>query len=134
MGACRLGGWGGFAVWVFVGALFSFSFLGAASIGLFVLPVALAALGLTCVFVRTWPEITGLLLGAAALSLFVGSANLNSTPCPSSGSGAVHVGRPGETFSCGGRDPTLWLVVGVTLAGVSVGGYGLARSRGDPEG
>jgi hypothetical protein len=126
----RTGGWGGFAVWALVGALFSLSFLGAASIGLFVLPAALVALGLTAVFIRAWPEGTGVVLGVAALLLFVGSANLHSTPCPSSGSGTVHVGRPGEgTFSCGGWDPAPWLVAGIVLAGISVGFYVLARGR-----
>ena len=126
----RTAGWGGFAAWALVGALFSLSFVGAASIGLFLLPAALAVLVLTAVFIRTWPEATGVLLGAAALLLFVGSANLNSTPCPSSGSGAVHVGRPGDaTFSCGGWDPVPWLVAGLVLAGASVGFYSLARWR-----
>ncbi len=123
-------GWSGFSVWALVGALFSLSVLGAASIGLFVLPVAVVALVLACVFVRAWPEITGLLEGAAALSLFVGMANLHATPCPSSGSGAVHIGRPGEgTFSCGGLDPMPWLLVGTVLAGAGLISYSLARLR-----
>ena len=127
-------GWGGFLVWAFVGALFSLSFLGAASIGLFVLPVALVALGLTSRFVRRGPELAGLLLGAAVLSLYVGLANLGSRPCPSSGSGSgfVHVGTSERaTSSCGGWNPRPWLLVGVTLAGSSVAAYSLARRRED---
>lgn len=124
----RTEGGSGFAVWALVGALFSVSFLGAASIGLFLLPVALAALVITSVFVRAWPEVAGVLLGAASLSLFVGSVNFHSTACPSSGSGTVHAGGPeGATFSCGGFDPVPWLLVGVTLAVASVATYALAR-------
>jgi hypothetical protein len=123
-------GWGGFAAWAFVGALFSLSFLGAASIGLFLLPAALLALLVVSWFVRLWPEIAGVLEGAAALSLFVGISNLGTTPCPASGSHTVRVGAdPGATWSCGGMEPLPWLLVGFALAGVGVGVYALARIR-----
>lgn len=42
--AGRRTGWIGFSAWALVGALFGLSVLGAASIGLFVMPVALVAL------------------------------------------------------------------------------------------
>lgn len=124
-------GWAGFAAWALPGVLLTLSVLGAASIGLFVLPVALLSLAVVAWAVRGWPEIAGLLEGAAALGLFVGLANLGSTPCPSSGSGSVQVG-PGTgrtSFSCGGLDPTPWLLVGLALAGIGVAVYALARAR-----
>lgn len=127
----RAEGWAGFAAWGLVGALFSLSVLGAASIGLFVLPVAVLALMVVVWLVRVWPEIAGMLEGAAALSLFVALSNLGSTPCPSSGSG-VHVGggAGGTSFSCGGLDPMPWLLVGLALAGAGLGIYVLSRARG----
>lgn len=129
-GTRRSTGWGGFAAWGLVGALFSFSVLGAASIGLFVLPTALVALAVVGMRVRVWPEVAGALEGAAVLSLFVGGANFNSTPCPSSGSGVVDVGGPTSgTFSCGGFDPLPWLLVGLALAGAGLVAYSLARPR-----
>lgn len=126
----RAEGWAAFAAWALVGALLSFSVLGAASIGLFVLPAALLALAVVGWTVRVWPEIAGMLVGVAALSLFVGLVNLGSTPCPASGSGFVSAdGRTGTTSSCGGLDPSPWLLVGVALAGAGLAVFALARDR-----
>lgn len=126
-------GWAAFAAWAFVGALLSFSVLAAASIGLFVLPAALLALAVTSWTVRVWPEIVGTLEGVAAPILVVGLANLGSTPCPSSGSGHVHPGGgPGTgttSFSCGGLDPSPWLLAGVGMAAAGFAAYALARER-----
>jgi hypothetical protein len=124
----RMVGLGGWAAWAGVGALLSFSVLAAASIGLFVAPAALAALAATCVFVRLWPEVTGVFEGAAAVSLFVGLANLGTTRCPDTGAGRATQATPG-TFSCGGLDPTPWLWATVILAGVGVLAYSLCRAR-----
>jgi len=119
------------AAWALVGALLGFSVLGAASIGLFVLPAALLALAVTVWTVRVWPEIAGMLVGAGALSLFVGLVNLGSTPCPSSGSGSVRVGGgTGITsFSCGGLDPSPWLLAALGLSAAGFAFYALARER-----
>lgn len=124
-------GWGAFAAWAFVGALFSLSLLGAASVGLFVFPFALLALLVVGRTVRVWPEIAGVLEGAAALILFVAITNLNSTPCPTSGSGGIYVGgrTDGASFSCGGLDPAPWLLVGLVVAGAGFVLYGFARLR-----
>ena len=130
-GIVRLDGWGGFAAWAVVGALFSFSVLGAASIGLFVFPVALLALFVALWLVRAWPGIASGIVGLASLILLVGILNLGSTPCPSSGSGMSY-GGPGTgamSTSCGGWDPVPWLLVGVVLAGAGFSVYALARSR-----
>jgi hypothetical protein len=124
----KLSGWGGFAAWAFVGALFSLSLLGAASIGLFIMPVAVLALLMVARTVQTWPEVAGLLEGMASMALFVGITNLGSTPCPETGSGTV---GPGEaaTTSCGGWDPSPWILVGLALAAVGLAVYVLARDR-----
>ncbi len=123
-------GWGGFAAWTFVGALLGFSLLGAASIGLLVFPVALVWLVVVVRTVRVWPEVAGVLAGAAALSLLVGFANLHSRPCPARGSGGVRYrGGAGSTSSCGGLDPWPWLLVGVALGCTGAMVYGIARMR-----
>ena len=126
-------GWGAFAAWAMVGSLLGFSVLSAASIGLFVLPVALLALAVTVRTARVWPEIAGTLEGIASVSLFVGLVNLDSTPCPSSGSGHVHIGGgPGTgttSFSCGGLDPSPWLVAALAQAAAGFAVYALGRPR-----
>lgn len=124
------GDWAAFAAWAFVGALLSFSVLAAASIGLFVLPAALLALAVTSRTVRVWPEIVGTLEGVAAPIFVVGLANLGSTPCPSRGSGHVHPPGTGTTsFSCGGLDPSPWLLAGLGMAAAGFAAYALARER-----
>lgn len=126
----QIKGGGGFASWSLVGALFSLSVLGAASIGLLlVLPVAVATLLFVGSTVRPWPESAGVLEGVAALSLFVAFANRDSTPCPASGSGYAGPGSTGTSFSCGGLDPLPWLVVGMALAGAGIALYSLGRAR-----
>ena len=125
---CAVAGWGGFAAWALVGALLSLSVLGAASIGLFVLPVALLAAVTVGWTMRIWPEIAGALEGIAALSLFVGLGNLGSRPCPSSGS-HTSSDTSGSSFTCGGFDPRPWLVIGVVLAGAGLAVYLFARGH-----
>ena len=127
-GAPGATGWPAFGVWSIVGALFGLSVVGAASIGLFVLPVGFVAAALAWVSVRAWPEITGVLLGLAGPLLLVGLANLGSTPCPSSGAGSVGPGVP-ATPSCGGLEPTPWLAAGLALASAGLVAYSLGRSR-----
>lgn len=129
MRTARIHGWGGFAAWALVGALFSLSVLGAASIGLFVMPLALLALLVAGRTVQRWPDMAGVLAGVAGLTLFVAIANRSSTPCPGSGSSSIRVGgnAGGASFACGGLDPLPWLSVGVALAAAAFAVYGLAR-------
>jgi hypothetical protein len=77
--------------------------------------------------VRIWPDVLGSLGGAGSVLLLVAFINRNSVPCPPSGS-YTRVG-PG---SCGGRDPTSWLVIGAALVCVSVIGYVVARRSTQP--
>ncbi len=109
--------------WGFAGALLTFSAVAAASLGLFVLPVALivpAIMAKRVGPVRRGTAVAGALAGAAAVVLFVGVANLGSTPCPSSGSGAIGSGGFTGATSCGGFDPWPWLAVGFVLAGAAL--------------
>jgi hypothetical protein len=57
--------------------------------------------------------------------LYVAFINRNSVPCARSGS--IVRAAPGESFSCGGRDPTPWLMIGAAFVCVAVIGYGLSR-------
>ena len=124
-------GWGGFAAWALVGALISVSVVGAASIGLFLLPVAIGAVVVVGRRTRVWPEVTGMLEGVAAASLLVALLNRDSTPCTTSDGDTVLQGSlPGRTSaSCGGVDPLPWLLVGIALAVVGVAVYARARLR-----
>ena len=112
-----MAGWRGFAAWAVVGALLALSLWGAASIGLFVFPLAVLGVVLVRRRARPWPEAAGMLEGVAALSLFVGTANLGSSPCPAAGSGTVNLGAgAGGGSACGGMEPLPWLLVGLALA------------------
>jgi hypothetical protein len=119
----RWSGWSAFAAWSLAGTLFVLSVLGAASIGLFILPLALIALFLAVRFCSRWPEALGLLAGAGAVALLVAYRSRDYNPCPDSG---IITGN-GE---CGGFSPTPWLVLGVVLLAASLVAYmGAVRWR-----
>ena len=121
--------WGGFALWAGVGALFGLSAIAMPSVGLSVLVLTVAVVALLRVgHLQVWPDVAGFLPGAGALFLFVGLANLNSTPCPSSGSGFAGPGATGPISSCGGFDPWPWLLIGVVLTATGFALF-LARRR-----
>ena len=127
----RWKGWTAFAAWGVSGALLSLSFLGAASVGLFLFPFALLAVFVTSRRASRWPEAVGVVGGAGAVFLVVAFLNRNYTPC--SESGALTIG-PGETSAtCGGFDPLPWLMVGLALVTASLLGYLLARARRPPD-
>jgi hypothetical protein len=122
--------WGGFALWAGVGALFGLCGIAMPSVGLLVLVLAVAVVALlrTGRHVQVWPDIAGFLSGAGSLCLFVGLANLNSAPCPSSGSGFAGPGATGPVSSCGGFHPFPWLLIGVVLTATGFALF-LARRR-----
>jgi hypothetical protein len=128
----RWTGWQAFVVWSVTGALLVFSFLGALSIGFFVFPFALLALFVSTKRASVWPEATGVVAGAGAVSLVIAFLNRDYNPCPESG---VLTIPPGETGSieCGGFDPTPWLIVGITLVSVSVLAHVFIRARRSPD-
>jgi hypothetical protein len=126
----RWTGWRAFAAWGVSGALLGLSFLGAASIGLFVFPFTLLAAFVTLRRASRWPEAVGVVGGAGAVFLLLAFLNRNYTPC--SESSTLTIG-PGETSAtCGGFDPLPWLIVGLALVGASLVGYALARARRPP--
>lgn len=118
-------GWPWFAAWALAGALVVFSLLSATSIGLFVLPFALAAVLLVALRARR-PEMIGLVSGAGLVALLVAFLSRDYRPCPE---GPITL-RPGEpSFACGGFDPTPWLVAGLVVALGGAAAYAPARRR-----
>jgi len=103
----HLVGCGRFWLWAIAGALVTFSFVAAASIGWLVLPFA----ALVTVFVarstRDRAEPLGSLVGGAAICFLI--AWLQRAP--------------------GGFESRLWLGAGIFLAGVGIAGYALLTRR-----
>ena len=127
----RREGWLVFAAWVLAGALATFSLLGAASIGLFIAPLAAIAIWLALRLGRAGPEMLGMVSGAGAVCLLIAFLNRGTTPCAEHG----RLVSSGETeVSCGGLAPTPWLVAGLVLVAAGVVGYALARRRIDSGG
>jgi hypothetical protein len=117
-------GCGWFWAWTLVGAACCFAFLTGLSIGLFVLPFALALLWLVGSRSPRWQEAIGFAEGIGFVLLLVAYLNWDYTPC---GSGP-HVLSPGtESFSCGGFDPHPWLYAGVAVAAAAATAYAIAR-------
>lgn len=120
-------GWIAFLEWSISAAILVFAVLSAPSFGLFILPFALIACWWVTHHAWVWPEGLGSFGGAGSVLLFVAFINRNSVPCPPSGSNFRVA--PGETVSCGGRDPTSWLMIGAALVCVAVIGYSLSPFR-----
>lgn len=119
--AGRATGWAWFVAWAGAGALTTFAVVTGLSIGLFVLPVAFAALWAVASRTRLWPEALGLLVGVAVICLLVAGLNRAYLPCPSEGP------LTSPSSSCGGPDPSPWLAAGLVLAAAGTGGYAAAR-------
>jgi hypothetical protein len=120
------GGWQAFAEWALALALLSFAVIGAASIGMLLLPFALLALALAARRNRAWPEaLTGGLTGVGSICLFVAYINRAYSPCPT-GPNRIRVVN-GDHFSCGGFDPRPWLTVGLLLTAAGCVGYLVSR-------
>jgi hypothetical protein len=127
----RRAGWLVFAAWVLAGALAVFSLLGAASIGLFIAPLAGIAIWLALRFGRAGPEMLGMVSGAGAVCLLIALLNRNTSPCAEEG----HILSPAETEAgCGGLEPMPWLVAGVVLVAAGVVAYALTRRSTGPGG
>jgi hypothetical protein len=90
------------------GGLTTFSLLAAASIGLFVLPAALLALWIASRGAPRGPEPFGLFAGAAAVCFLI--TWIQREP--------------------GGLDSLPWLVAGLVLAALGIGGYAALERRG----
>jgi hypothetical protein len=96
-----------FWLWGLAGGLVTFSIIAAASIGLLVSPFALIALWLASRAAPMWPEVLGTLAGAAAICFLI--AYIQREP--------------------GGFDSVAWLVAGIVLTVLGVGGYALLARR-----
>ncbi len=117
------------AEWTVAFALTALAAVGAMSIGMFILPVALGAVVLAARRNRSWPEaLAGGFLGVAAVCLLVAYLQRGYVPCPPLPA-TVHVG-PGQGGGCGGLDPTPWLGVGLLLAATGLLSYALVRRAG----
>lgn len=116
-----------FLAWTGSGALIAFTALGLASIGIFVLPFAIAGTAAVRNRARFWPDGLGMGAGIGIMAIVIGVLNLGYRPCPS---GSISLG-PGQTsFECGGFDPVPWFVAGSLLVAASVLAYLFVRDRG----
>jgi hypothetical protein len=94
-----------FWLWALAGALFSFSFVAALSIGIFVLPFALVALYFATRNGVGRGEPLGALAGVGATCLLIAALNLGSDG--------------------GSLDARPWLAAGLLFAAVGMAGYAL---------
>jgi hypothetical protein len=103
----HLAGWGRFWLWAVAGALVAFSVIAAASIGLFVLPVAALAVVLAVRRTGRRTEMMGAFPGAGGVCALI--APLQRGP--------------------GSLDATPWIVAACVLAAVGIAGFALSRCR-----
>jgi hypothetical protein len=115
-----------FGAWLAVGAAFTLCFLGALSVGLFVLPFALLLLVLVVRRSPRLPEATGFVSGIGVVLLLVAFRNRDYSACPADGVLRLEPGQ--QSVSCGGWDPHPWLYVGIAVTAAGALAY-LAASR-----
>jgi hypothetical protein len=104
----HLAGCGRFWLWAVAGALITLSFVGAASIGLLVLPFAAVATAFVARSTQRRAEALGLLVGAASICFLIAGLQVGGN---------------------GGLDPRPWLVAGVVLAAIGTAAYALVTRR-----
>ena len=131
-------GWSALAEWSLAFALLALVALSALTIGVFLLPVAVAAFVAVGVRNRAWPYLPfGLCIGVSALVTTVGLMHLRYVPCEMGRVIGAAVTSPGVRAagrgSCGGLDGRLWLAVGAALALVGVAGS-VVLTRREPVG
>ena len=114
-----------FGAWLAVGAAFALSVLGAPSIGLFVLPVALVLLVIVVRRSPHLPEAIGLVSGIGVMLLLVAFRNRDYEPCTN---GFQRLAPGQQSVSCGGWNPHPWLYLGLAVTAAGVLAY-LAASR-----
>lgn len=116
-------GWLWFAAWLAAGAVFTFSFLGGFSIGLFVLPVAAALLLYVAWRAPHLSEALGFVAGIGTTLLLIASRS-DYTPCPDSGALPGYNSRGEYVSECGGYDPAPWFTTGTAVLAAAVIAYG----------
>jgi predicted membrane metal-binding protein len=104
----HLAGCGRFWLWAVAGALITFSVVAVASIGLFILPVAVLATAFVARKTRRRADALGVLPGAASICFLIAG---------------LHLGDEG------GADARPWFVTGVLLAAVGTAGYAFVTRR-----
>jgi MYXO-CTERM domain-containing protein len=100
-----------FGVWTVIGAAFALALIGAMTIGIFVLPVAVLATVFTSRHRGSFVGLPGLVSGAALPLLYVAYLNRQ-------GPGTVCTAIPGGTSCTDEWSPWPWLLVGVALLAV----------------
>ncbi|HEY7197482.1 MAG TPA: hypothetical protein VH306_09860 [Gaiellaceae bacterium] len=103
-------GWPWFGAWLLAGALFALTLVGAASIGIFVLPFTLAAIWWAARRRGLGPEALGAVSGTGLTCVAI--AILQAGP--------------------GGVDARPWLAVGLGLVALGGAPYALVRRRREP--
>ena len=98
-------GWPWFLAWALAGALCALALVSILSIGIFIAPLAVAAIVLVARMSSGGPELLGLVTGAGFLGIVV------------------------WVLSRGEWDATRWLVGGLALCAAGVVAYGVARAR-----
>lgn len=106
----------GLGAWTGIGLLLTASVV-LFPVGLLMLPVAVAAVAYMATRRPVWPEVLGLLPGAAVFTAYVAYRNRDHQPCGASTSGVI---GEGTTVSCGGTPPEPWIVATSLLLVVAV--------------
>jgi hypothetical protein len=116
------GGWTSAAHWGVAGALVVYAFLGMWTIGFFIMPFAVWACYHASARYRFLPEgASGLMLGAAAVFVFLAFLSRNYVPCQTGG--VIVFAGDTAMHSCGGSDPLPRLRVGATLSAIGIAIY-----------
>lgn len=125
VGRPLIAGWSAFLCWAAVGGTVALSIFAIASIGLWLLPLALVLAWLTSRYVASGPELLGLFAGAGVVPLVIGLASLGTSTaaCPEQGAQRLQ----GAADNCGGLNPVSWLVIGALLTLLSIVAFGSLR-------
>lgn len=119
-------GWKSLGEWILALGLAALAVIGAASIGMFVLPFAIVAMVFALRRNRAWPEAPlGGVIGVGFVCLFVAYRNRAYAPCPPEGI-PVRLNSV-EHLACRGLNPIPWLTIGVLVAALGVVGYVVFR-------
>lgn len=107
------------AAWTGIGLLLTASVV-LFPVGLLALPLAVAAFAYMATRRPAWPEVLGLLPGAAVFTAYVAYRNRSHQPCGTMSSGVI---TAGEDVSCGGISPEPWIAATALLLVVAVVAY-----------
>lgn len=111
-------GWSSLLLWSFTTAVFAFSAVSLASIGMLIAPFALIILLIVAFLGRSWPEapLGGFLIGPGAICLLVAFLQMDSLNCPA----GLPRSSIGQGMQCGGLDSTPWLIGGLIMVAFGI--------------